>query len=622
MKHPHQKASANAFFENEVQFRGQFERRVWSTLWQAYAPWRIPFLTTLCVGLIARACLIGAASVVGAWVDTQCTGSQCPQSSSLFGSWSGAQFAQLLLALVFTALALNLVFRIAVARLGTRAAALFHDEVVLRVSRFPMSFFDRTPVGRALTRFSSDFESVLRMTGGPMGEFISLTFDAALSLFFIALTGPVGVLAALAVGILYFVLYVKNRMTIRGARRRVSAARGPAVAHFAETAQGSRTVKVYGRQNQFTQRFTALNWNLQRERITQQRKSAQFSAQLSLATACALFLLGLVGLYAREHAWMTLGQLVVVLTQVWLLSNTLQQYFEYVLQLEEALTGAERLDDYLNRPLEPNTALPDKPKIATAHPFNSRINSKQNERLKKHFAATVVVDGVSLRFHADKPRILNDITFSLHAGQSLGIVGRTGSGKSSLVQALFALYPIEAGSITLCGTTTTAPDTDIEQLRSRLAYIPQEPTLFRGTLRENLTLNFEDDEAITAVLQKVGLGSLLERENELSQIVYERGANFSAGQRQLICLARAVLQDADVVVMDEATSAVDPDAEEKLEWAMTELLKDKTRIIIAHRLSTLRSCDLILWLEKGSVVQFGPREQVLSAFQNAGVNLS
>ena len=622
MKHRSQPASSNAFFEKEVQFRGQFERRVWRTLWQAYAPWRIPFLITLLIGLIARACLIGAATVVGAWVDTQCTGSQCQPSSMLLGSWSGAQFAQLLLALVFAALALNLVFRIAVARLGTHAAALFHDEVIVRVSRLPMSFFDRTPVGRALTRFSSDFESVLRMTGGPMGEFISLSFDAGLSLFFIALTGPVGVVAALSVGLLYFLLYIKNRMTIREARRRVSAARGPAVAHFAETAQGSRTVKVYGRQSPFTQRFNALNWNLQRERITQQRKSAQFSAQLSLATACALLVLGLAGLYAREHAWMTLGQLVVVLTQVWLLSNTLQQYFEYVLQLEEALTGAERLDDYLHRPLEPNTALPEKPQIETAHPFHRRSHSTNNETLKPHSNSAVIVDGVSLRFHADKPPVLNNITFSLPSGQSLGIVGRTGSGKSSLVQALFALYPIETGAITLCGTTATAPDTDIEQLSSRLAYIPQEPTLFRGTLRENLTLNCEHEDAIADVLRKVGLASLFEREHGLNQWVHERGANFSAGQRQLICLARAVLQDADVIVMDEATSAVDPQAEEKLEWAMTELLKNKTRIVIAHRLSTLRSCDLILWLEKGSVVQFGPRDHVLSAFQKATVNVS
>lgn len=622
MKEAQTHSNAGAFLEREVQFRGRFERRVWNTLWQAYAPWRAQFLITLIVGLIARACLIGAASVVGLWVDSHCNGKECSHAQSFFSLWSGPQFAQLLVFLVCAALALNLIFRVAVARLGTRASALLHDEVVIRVSRFPMSFFDRTPVGRALTRFSSDFESVLRMTGGPMGEFISLTFDAALSLFFIALTGPVGVMAAIAVGLLYFALYLRNRMTIRAARRRVSSARGPAVAHFAETAQGSRTVKVYGRQAQFTKRFTALNWNLQRERITQQRKSAQFSVQLSFATACALLVLGLAGLWARDHAWMTLGELIIILTQVWLLSNTLQQYFEYVLQLEEALTGAERLDDYLHRPLEPHAALPALPEIKTEHPVHVAQPNQKAEASSDLEKAHVVVKNLCLRYHHEKPRILNDVSFKVEAGQSLGIVGRTGSGKSSLVQALFALYPIESGCIKICGIDTSRPDVPLEQLRSRLAYIPQEPTLFRGTLRDNLSLTTERDDELISVLDKVGLHTLLERDGGLNQAVHERGANFSAGQRQLICLARAVLQDADVIVMDEATSAVDPVAEEKLEWAMTELLKSKTRILIAHRLSTLRTCDLILWLEKGSVVQFGPRQQILAEYQKSHVSIS
>lgn len=607
-------AATSDFFEKEIQFRGRFARRVWTTLWQAYAPWRLRLIATLCLGLVARACLIGAASVVGVWIDSRCAGLGCAPVPELFAGWNGTHFAQFLMTLVAAALGLNLVFRVAVARLGTRAAALLHDEVVLRVSRYPMSFFDRTPVGRALTRFSSDFESVLRMTGGPMGEFLSLTFDAALSLFFIALTGPVGVAAALCVGTLYLLLYLKNRMTIRTARRRVSAARGPAVAHFAETAQGTRTVKVYGRQPQFTQRFNALNWNLQRERITQQRKSAQFSTQLSLVTAGALFMLGVAGLWALDNSWMTLGHLVIILTQVWLLSNTLQQYFEYVLQLEEALTGAERLDDYLHRPIEPNCVLPIKPRIATSHPVQTPLTQQNSSRHTADHTAAVVVDHLCLRYHPEQPRVLNDITFVLPSGQSLGVVGRTGSGKSSLVQALFALYPIESGRVSICGLDTTHPDTAVEQLRSRMAYIPQEPTLFRGTLRDNLSLDTGRDDELVGVLERIGLGALLTRAEGLDQVVHERGANFSAGQRQLICLARAILQNSDVIVMDEATSAIDPEAEEKLEWAMTELLKKKTRIIVAHRISTLQSCDHILWLDKGCVAQFGPREHVLTEF--------
>lgn len=599
------------FLEHEIQFKGQFTAHVWRSLWYAYKPWRTATLLTLCVGFVARACLVGSANVVGWWVDTHCTGENCAHANTSFMStWTGLQFAGLLVMMVSTALVFNLTFRIAIARLGTRAAGVLHDEVTVRVSRFPMSFFDRTPVGRALTRFSSDFESVLRMTGGPMGEFISLSFDAVLSLIFMAMSGTLGLPAALIVGSVYAFIYFHNRMDIRTARRSVSAARGPAIAHFAETAQGSRTVKVYGRQKLFTQRFNALNWNLQRERLSQQRKTAKFSIQMSIATAGALMIFGIGGLWLKNSTMISLGQIVIVLTQIWLLSTTLQQYFEYVLQLEEALTGAERLDDYLQRPIEPHTFLPAPRLIETQHP----IQLSPIESITPNLARGIEVENLSLRYHTDKPRVLENISFILPAGESLGVVGRTGSGKSTLIQALFALYPIEEGQVKICGLSPGQNISEVTYLRSLLAYIPQEPTLFRGTLRENLSLRNDHDPELITLLEKVGLSSLLAREGGLNQTVHERGANFSAGQRQLVCLARAVLQDAPLIVMDEATSAVDPASEEKLEWAIGELLKGKTRVIVAHRLSTLRACDWVLWMEAGRVRMFGRREKVLAEY--------
>lgn len=598
------------FHEAEVQFKGRFESQVWQSLWEAYGPWRTATFITLIVGIVARACLVGSANVVGWWVDNQCSGANCTTNTSFFVGWTASDFATLLVVMVAIALVLNLIFRVAIARLGTRAAGVLHDEVIVRVSRFPMTFFDRTPVGRALTRFSSDFESVLRMTGGPMGEFISLSFDAVLCLLFMAATGTLGLPAALIVGGVYATIYLNNRMGIRTARRSVSAARGPAIAHFAETAQGSRTVKIYGRQKLFTNRFNSLNWNLQRERISQQRKTAQFSLQMSFATAAALFVFGALGLWFKSSQWISLGQVIVVLTQIWLLSTTLQQYFEYVLQLEEALTGAERLDDYLRRPIEPASVLPMPRLINTDH----RVAAKIAHPCVPDLSRGIEVQNVSLRYHPEKPRVLNSVSFVLPAGQSLGIVGRTGSGKSSLIQALFALYPMEEGSIHICGVSAGDNSCTAEQLRSQLAYIPQEPTLFRGTLRENLSLRSDHDPELIATLERVGLAALLAREGGLNQPVHERGANFSAGQRQLICLARAVLQDAPLIVMDEATSAVDPASEEKLEWAVAELLRGKTRVIVAHRLTTLRACDWVLWMEAGSVRMFGAREQVLEAY--------
>jgi ABC-type multidrug transport system fused ATPase/permease subunit len=592
------KTAANRYLENEIEFEGRYKSQVWQSLWEAYAPWRLQMILTLLIGLMARICLVGSANVVGWWIDAQCKGPQCHLPPTFVAQWQSGHYAFLLVCMVIAALVLNLLFRVAIARIGTRAAGRLHDQVTVRVSSFPMSFFDRTPVGRALTRFSSDFESVLRMTGGPMGEFVSLSFDAVLCLVFIAVSGVWGLPAAFIVGSSYSAVYFWNRMTIRTARRRVSTARGPAIAHFAETAQGARTVKVYGRQSLFTRRFNSLSNHLQRERLHQQRTTTHFSLQMSLVTALCLIVVGGVGLWLQQNQHVSVGQLVVVLTQIWLLSNTLQQYFEYVVLFEEALTGAERLDDYVRRPVEP---------------AGEKLMQQEN---RAETSLGLEVSHLSMRYSPSKPLVLNDVSFSLPAGQSLGVVGRTGSGKSSLVQALFSLYPIEQGSIRINGLSFTDQNIDVSLLRSRMAYIPQEPTLFRGTLRDNLTLRQDIDQRLTEILTMLDLKNLLERDGGLDQAVFERGANFSAGQRQLICLARAIVQDAPVIVMDEATSAVDPASEEKLEWALSRLLADRTRLLIAHRLSTLAQCDYILWLDSGRVRAFGPRASVLPVFQN------
>ena len=581
------------FTESETEFHGRYKAQVWESLFEAYRPWRAQMCATLLIGLVARTCLVGSASLVGLWIDSQCAGPACRKLPSAVEGWQAPHYATALVAMVCTALILNLVFRVAVARIGTRAAGNLHDAVTLRVSRFPITFFDRTPVGRALTRFSSDFESVLRMTGGPMGEFLSLSFDAALSLIFIALTGMWGIPAALVVGISYGGIYFWNRMNIRTARRKVSAARGPAIAHFAETTQGARTVKVYGRQALFTRRFNTLSGQLQNARLHQQRTNTQFSFQMSAVTALCLIFIGGAGIWLQQNNAMSVGQLVVILTQVWLLSTTLQQYFEYVVQFEEALTGAERLDDYKRRPVEPS---------GETHSADPSMG--------------IEVKNLNMRYFKSRPLILRDVSFSLPAGKSLGIVGRTGSGKSSLVQALFSLYEIESGSIRICGLSVTDRQTDAEVLRSALAYIPQEPTLFRGTLRENLTLRTDADQDLIKLFDDLGLDGLLKRDGGLDQVVHERGANFSSGQKQLICLARAIIEDAPVIVMDEATSAIDPQTEKLLDHALTKILSNRTRVIVAHRLSTLAQCDLILWLDEGRVREFGLRQDVLPKFEN------
>jgi ABC-type multidrug transport system fused ATPase/permease subunit len=321
----------------------------------------------------------------------------------------------------------------------------------------------------------------------------------------------------------------------------------------------------------------------------------------------------------------------VAFTFVMMTSSTVQQLFEYIANMEEALTGVERLDDYLRRDLEPGAFLPERARFPTLHPRAPQ--HKNFPVLEAPVGAPrgeLVVEGLSLRYRAEFPRVLDGVSFSLKPGEHLGIVGRTGCGKSSLIQALFLLYPWEKGTLRLDGRVPqplpgAASDFLLEHYRLRLSLIPQEPSLFRGTLRENLIQpeTREETEAkepfeVRAfhVLKRVGLGDWLSTlgERPLDFHIEERGANLSAGQRQLVCMARCLLQESDVVVMDEATSSVDPVSEENLLHATRELLASRTQIIVAHRLTTIAHCHRVLWLKEGRVHKEGTPAEILPEY--------
>jgi ABC-type multidrug transport system fused ATPase/permease subunit len=225
------------------------------------------------------------------------------------------------------------------------------------------------------------------------------------------------------------------------------------------------------------------------------------------------------------------------------------------------------------------------------------------------------------RYREHLPWVLKGLSFEVRPGERLGVIGRTGSGKSSLIQALFRLYPIEKGEIRLGGRPARmvagGPGEDLNIYRRSIAFIAQDPVLFQGTLRLNLDIGERHTvEETLAALDRVGLGEWVRQHPEgLNLRVEERGKNLSVGERQLLCMARCLLQDAPVVIMDEATSAVDPQSEEILVKATEEFFEGRTQILIAHRLSTLLKCDRILWLDNGEIRRIGPVEEVLREFE-------
>jgi ABC-type multidrug transport system fused ATPase/permease subunit len=581
------------------------------------------------IGLLGRASFLASSWVAGVWADVV-VGSAAARSfvhPSLL-SLDAAGFIGVMAALARLGFVLTVGYRVPFTRIGALSASRVYDAVTRHTSQLPQSFFDRTPVGRIVSRFSSDYGAVLRMAGGPLGEFVALIFDLALlSLALVLTDGAFAMVAVLNLAANYSV-YRFNRKGLRDSRRQLSVSRGPSFAHFAETSQGHATIRLFGKEATFRSRFVELVNEYMKARIKSVTVMQRFSFMLVSVTSVLLLLTAWIGMTRVEAGDLTLGQFAVSFTYVAMMAVTTQQFFDYLGRFDEALTGVERLGEYLAQPVEVGASFSEN---RTNDPVAD--SSVHIENLRFGYGP-----GFSLVLGADE-----SLNLSIGGGEKIGIIGRTGSGKSSILNALFYLYPFQTGFVAVCGhvpvhamdshggdaNSSLFDGLPLDTFRRQMSLIAQDPVLFRGTIADNLRVAGRQHDAIEmeAALEAVGLGDWLfglapqgVPRSRLGYLISEGGQNLSAGQRQLICMARALLEGAPVLIMDEATSAVDPRSEEMLMVAASRILAGKTQIRVAHRLSTLEDCDRVLWLDRGRVKMFDDAHRVLRLFKQEGMS--
>lgn len=604
--------------DGDTKITGSYDKNIFKTLHLVYSPFFKRIIFCLTLGFLGRLLLLANTNVIGLWVDN-ITGKE-----NALSGLSSADIVALLAAMAVGGFLLTLVYRVTFSRMSALAISSFYDEVTLRTSRAPMSFFDNTPAGRIMTRFSSDYGNIFRLLGGPVAEFISLVFEMVIMIILITVASPIYLIF---VGIIIFlnaIIYKLNKQKLRSARRELSASRSPSIAHFAETTQGASTIRTFRRQKSFSDRFEQLDHYFLAQKMKTVKQLISFSFQMNSLTAFLLLFTGVSAYFLVEKGWVSIGSVGVAFAFITLSGNTVQSFFEWLTQFEEALIGVERLDNYMRMPIEPGSRLPSYAKLPTGH----RVYTQNEEapylggtKITNALNASVSVENLWFRYNDSLPWVLKGISFEVAPGERLGIVGRTGSGKSSLIQALFQLYPIDKGSIQLAEKSASLDyrdGIDLNIYRKSMAFIAQDPVLFLGSLRFNLDIEnkFSDDE-LYRVLDQVGLKDWVQSQHQqLDMKIEERGKNLSLGERQLLCMARCLLQDAPIVIMDEATSSVDPQSEEILVRATEEFFSERTQIIIAHRLSTLEKCDRILWLQNGEIKALGPTSQVLPQFKS------
>lgn len=573
-----------------------FSKTIFDTLIQAYRPFIVRIIIVVILGFAARLLFLSNAQMIARFYDAH----PAIKQSDLVSLTSS------LLVVLLVSFLLTLIYRTVFSRLSALAVSRIYDETTYRVSRYPLSYFDNTPVRKITTRFSSDYGNIFRLFGGPLAEFLSIIFDLVGISILIMLTHPYFVVNLILAGLGFYAIFKRNQLRLRENRREVSILRGPSVAHFSETVQGSLSIRQNSKVKTFINRFLKLDDQYIASKFNIIKRIMQFSTELNIISTLLFLLNGLMGMYLVHQGRLGAGQVAVTLGFTILATNTLQMFFEWYSQFEEALVGVERLDEFIRNPIEEGAFLPAYADFKTHHPKKENNKALDSSAVKLASDFKLSVENLSLTYPNQNHPTLSNVSFKLKPGEKLGIIGRTGAGKSTVISALLRLYPFNQGVILI----DNAFKIDIEDHRKQFSLISQDQFFIKGSVKDNLDLfNQFSSDRLNETLKLVGLSM------PLNFMLDEKGQNLSQGEKQLLSLARGLLQNAEIFIFDEATANIDPQSEKLIELALKKTLADKTQIRIAHRLQTVLDCDKILWLEHGQVKMLGSTKEVLKAFE-------
>ncbi|XP_076436012.1 ATP-binding cassette sub-family C member 5-like [Babylonia areolata] len=475
-----------------------------------------------------------------------------------------------------------------------RASSSMHDDVFEKILRCPMSFFDTTPLGRIVNRFSSDMDEVDVRLPMTFEVFIANILHILFSLGLISFVAPWFLLALLPLVVAFTVIFRVFTGTIRDMKRQDMVTRAPLVSHITASVQGITTIHAYCKADQFLSKFcNMLNKNTV-PFVMFFISNRWLALRLDLLCVAITGVTSLIIILTNEH--ITAAMAGLALSSAIQMTGLFQFTVRLATETEARFTSVQRVVDY-SKTIESEAA--------------SIVPGK---RPKKDWpnSGGMVFRNVQMRYRPNLPLVLKGVSFKVNPQEKIGIVGRTGSGKSSLGVALFRLVELSGGSIRI--DDLDVGSMGLEDLRSKLSIIPQDPVLFVGTVRYNLDpLHQHDDHQLWLALEKCHIKeSIAGLEQKLEAPVVENGENFSVGERQLLCMARALLRHSKVLMLDEATAAIDTETDALVQATLKEAFWDCTMLIIAHRLNTVLSCDKILVMDDGKVMEFDRPSTLMS----------
>uniref|UniRef100_A0A673X2J8 ATP-binding cassette, sub-family C (CFTR/MRP), member 10 n=1 Tax=Salmo trutta TaxID=8032 RepID=A0A673X2J8_SALTR len=468
---------------------------------------------------------------------------------------------------------------------GIRAASVVHNRLLDTVLKATVTFFDTTPLGRVLNRFSSDLYSVDDTLPFFLNILLANIFGLLGMLVVMSYGLPWVLVPLLPLGLLYHCTQRFYRHTSRDLKRLCSLTLSPVYSHFSETLSGLGTIRASSSASRFEEENERRLEQNQRCLFLSNAAMQWLDIRLQMIGVVVVTGIGVIAVVQHQFKSIDPGLVGLSLSYALSITGLLSGLIFSFTQTEMQLVSVERTEEYSTTlPTEPQHS---NPQVPTSWPEQGWVEFR----------------GAVLSYREGLPNALDGVSLVVRPGEKVGVVGRTGSGKSTLFLALFRMVELNQGQILLDGVDTR--QVGLAQLRSKLAIIPQDPFMFSGTVRENLDpCGRHPDPQLLEVLEHCHLSPVINRIGGLGAEVGERGKSLSLGQRQLLCLARALLTEANILCIDEATASVDQKTDKLLQQTIREKFQDKTVLTIAHRINTILDSDRVLVMHSGKVVEF------------------
>ncbi len=478
------------------------------------------------------------------------------------------------------------------ARLSQRTVSTMRRDLFGDLVRLPIKYFDTHKHGDIMSRMTNDVENISNTISQSIGSLISGVLTVIGSIVIMLMYSPLLTLISLSTVVL--TIFVSGKMTkfMRKYFLEQQIILGRLNGHVEEMVTGCRTVASYSKEKAAAQQFNEMSDELRKTGIRAQICGGVMGPLMNCISNFGFVLIAAFGGWFSFKGWITVGTIQAFILYSKQFSRPINEIANQYANIQTAIAGAERIFEVMETKPEPDDG--------------------KSDMKAENVRGDIDFEDIRFGYDADKP-VLKGFSLEIEQGRKIAIVGATGSGKTTIVNLLTRFYEPDGGRITVDGMDIT--DIPKDELRRSIGIVLQDTVLFRGTIEENIRYGREDapEEDVIRAARHANADEFIRRlpDGYKTQLA-EGGTNLSQGQRQLLTIARAVLADPKILILDEATSSVDTRTEMHIQSAMVALMKNRTSLIIAHRLSTIRDADTIVVIDGGRVAESGRHEELIA----------